>query len=119
MGINHRKEDEVVIIYLHGNIDSFHVKELNLAIEKIIHNEKRCDIIISLLDVDDISSSGLHMLVTVMDGLKKRSEYLILTDLNRFVENILKRVQLYDIFTIMNTEKDALEFLTARRKPLM
>lgn len=119
MNMNYRKENEILILYLKGNIDAFHVKETSNSIDTVIQNEKDCDLIVSLRMVDDISSSGIKMLVTLMETIKKESKFFILTDINPAVETILRRFQLYDIFTLMSTENDAIEFLTVRRKPLM
>jgi len=68
-------------------------------------------IIINLNDVDMVDSQTLGLFVSTFKTLGEKDAKFILCDLTKTVLDILKAVVLDEVFTIISTERRALESL--------
>lgn len=108
MELETKKIDNIVIIYLSGRLDVHLSADIEKEINKIIKVEPDADLLLNLLNVEYMSSSGLRIFVSTMRILKENNRKLKLCHINNAVKKIFEVVELMDMFDIYDTEEDAL-----------
>jgi len=99
---------DVSIIYLKGRLDVHYSAEVEAEINKLISEGKK-KVIISLNDVEYLSSSGLRVFIASSRRLKETGGELKLMKLNDTALKIFKIVELIDMFDIYDSEEEALD----------
>ncbi|HMV45790.1 MAG TPA: STAS domain-containing protein [Leptospiraceae bacterium] len=82
-----KEEEDVTFIQIKGNIDLYTTPELKDAFDKLNLSQKN-KIIIDLLNVDFIDSSGLGILVTQALYLQKRKLVLKFINVNSTISHV-------------------------------
>lgn len=95
------------VIYLKGRLDVHYSSEVETEINKLIKEGKK-GLIISLNDVEYLSSSGLRIFIAISRKLKEIDGQLKLIKLNDTALKIFKIVELIDMFDIYDSEEEAL-----------
>ncbi|MCB1145788.1 MAG: STAS domain-containing protein [Leptospiraceae bacterium] len=98
-----------LIVYLKGRLDVHLSGEIEKDLNQLIEKKPDKDLIINLLDIEYMSSSGLRVLVAIMRLLKGNNKNLKLCHLNSAVRKIFEVVELMDMFDIYETEEEALK----------
>lgn len=98
---------EVAIIYLKGRLDVHYSTEVETEINKLISEGKK-KLVVSLHDVEYLSSSGLRIFIAISRKLKELNGQLKLIKLNETARKIFKIVELIDMFDIYDSEEEAL-----------
>jgi anti-anti-sigma factor len=109
MELKTKKNGNVIVIYLAGRLDVHLSADIEKEINEIIKNEPNADLLLNLLDVEYMSSSGLRIFVSTMRILKESKRSLKLCNMNNAVTKIFEVVELMDMFDIFETEDDAIK----------
>ncbi len=109
MGFEIKNIDDkgVIIIYLKGRLDVHYSSEVEVEINRLIGQGKK-KMIISLNDIEYLSSSGLRIFIAISRKLKEVGGQLKLIKLNETAIKIFKIVELIDMFDIYDSEEEAL-----------
>lgn len=111
-----KKLEEVVIIFLKGNLTNEHnaleIKEaLNELIEVEFEDNDPLKIIIDLKELNVLNSSGLNLLISVLNTARKKGGDCVLTGLSDRIANILLITKLNSIFTVEDNNESAMSDL--------
>lgn len=108
MEINKKKEKDVLVISVSGRIDAVTAPdfEKNLS-ESIGAGEKT--FLIKMNQLEYISSAGLRSILAIAKVLKTREGKMIFSGLQGPVKDVFKISGFGSIFTIYDTEEDALK----------
>ena len=98
----------VMVIDLHGEINSFVEEELNAAYaEADGHNLPA--ILLNFSDVDYINSTGIALIVGLLAQAHKTHRRLLVSDLNEHYQEIFRITRLADFMTVYPDEAAALD----------
>ena len=111
MEFNFKKNGNSIIIYLKGRLDVHHSAEIEKELGRLIAMESASDFLINMKDVEYISSSGLRIIVLARRILGEKKRKLVLCNINSAIRKIFDVVQLTDMFSIFDSEREAVEFL--------
>lgn len=106
-----KKKGNAVIKDLHGMLDLQSSVKLADELKKLILSEPSCHLILNLSDLEYIGSAGHGIFINTMNILKKSDLQMILCNMNNDIRKIFEMVELHDIFTIVDSEDDALNLL--------
>lgn len=99
--------DKWLVYYPEGRIDVQASKELEEDISKEIGADKRY-IIFNMSNVEYMSSSGIRVLIFTLRQFNDKEGELRLCCVNDAVRNIIRIVDLENMFPTFETEEDAL-----------
>ncbi len=108
MELNIRKNGEVYIIYVNGEMDlnnSYKHKEL---VMKMLEKNVQA-FIINLEQVDYIDSSGIGALIYICSTVKKMNLKLAITNIHGSVKKVIELTKLMGYFPITNSIEEALQ----------
>ncbi|MDD5067236.1 MAG: STAS domain-containing protein [bacterium] len=108
---NVNDKPDMAIVNLKGRLDVFYSSEIETELGKLIQAGKK-KLILSLNDIEYLSSSGLRVFIAVSRKLKEINGQLKLIKLNETAKKIFKIVELIDMFDIYETEEDAIRSFT-------
>ncbi len=100
------QKPDVTVIALKGRLDVHYSSEVETEINQLI-DKGRKKLVISLNDVEYLSSSGLRIFIAISRKLKDAGGQLKLIKLNETAMKIFKIVELIDIFDIYDSEEKA------------
>lgn len=109
MELKTKKVNNVIVIYLSGKLDVHASADIEKEINKIIKQDPSSHLLLNLAQVEYMSSSGLRIFVSTMRILKESKRKLKLCAMNNAVKKIFEVVELMDMFSIYDTEEDALK----------
>lgn len=102
----------VHIFYLEGElIERFQAKELMESADELI-SLNQVKIILDVKDLKYLNSSGLSILVNLFTKCRNAGGELIIAELSPKVKELLIVSKLNTIFTVKNSLKEALEYIT-------
>ena len=107
MEIKTRKEGEVVIISLEGEVDISATELIREKFKKLLEEKKEA-ILVDMTKVSYIDSSGLGLLVEARQEMEKYSGEIKLFGLSSDVQKVFELTRLNNFFSIFSTEKEAL-----------
>ena len=107
MKIEIENRDNIQILYILGNMDTINTPSMEQELEKIIPGLTGQKLVISLKQVKFVSSSGLRVLVKTYKDCELKGIRIILTDVNKAVEQALLLLKLDTFFTIKPALEDA------------
>ena len=79
-------------------------------------DEGRQNLIIDLSEVDVMNSSGLGVLILTWDRLSKEGGRLVIMGLGSLMQELFQRMRLNLIFTVVQTEAEALRIIQGDKK---
>ena len=88
---------DVVVVKPHGSINSSTTPTLDAEFENLIAKRHEM-LVIDLSDTDFISSSGIGVLLSVVNTLRDRGGDLVLMNSTRLIEDILEIMNISDYF---------------------
>ena len=103
-------DSKTVIIRPLGEINIFNVKEFREELKKFIDNDYK-NILLNLTFITYIDSAGLSSIIQIQNILKKKNGNLLLTNVRKEINHILKITHLATYMKIYATENKALNFL--------
>lgn len=102
---------DTCIIYLKDRLDVHYSSEVETEINKLIDQGKK-KLVISLNEVEYLSSSGLRIFIAILRRLNEVKGQLRLIKLNETALKIFKIVELIDMFDIYDSEEEAINSFT-------
>lgn len=109
MQISIRHKDRTTIFDISGDIDLAHSNEVRRVILIEFREKRTPRVILNLLQVNYIDSSGVASLVEGLKASRDVGSRLILFGLSPIAHEVLQLSKLLTIFEIYDTEEKALE----------
>ena len=109
MQISTRRMDKTAILDISGDIDLAHSSEVRRIILIEFREKRTPRVILNLLEVSYIDSSGVASLVEGLKASRDVGSRLILFGLSPIAHEVLQLSKLLTIFEIYDTEEKALE----------
>ena len=109
MQISARRMDKTTILDISGDIDLAHSSEVRRVILIEFREKHTPRVILNLLEVRYIDSSGVASLVEGLKASRDVGSRLILFGLSPIAHEVLRLSRLLTIFEIYDTEEKALE----------
>ena len=107
MELKIRKNGDVYIIDVNGEMDLYNSYKLKELVMKMI--EKNIKIfIINLEQVDYIDSSGIGALIYISSTIKKMNLKLAISNIHGYVKKVIELTKLMGYFPIANSVEEAL-----------
>jgi anti-anti-sigma factor len=100
--------DDVMVIDLAGQIDSYSAEEVSKLIEAHIHNQ-RVKVIVDLNKITYLDSAALSMLIKNKISLSKRGGDLRLVGVKAKAKEVFELAGLLGMFGIYESREDAFE----------
>lgn len=110
MELKVRKNKEVYIIDVSGEMDLYNSYKLKELIMKMLEKKIKY-IIINLEEVDYIDSSGIGALIYICSTVKKLNLALYITNIHGSVKKVIELTKLMGFFPIVNSLEEALQRL--------
>ncbi len=111
MRVNRRDLDNAVVLELKGQLTGGPEAEKFRDLFKSIVDEGKKNVIVNIKDVDWISSTGIGIMIRGYKTVKEADGHFILVHVGERTHQIFNVLRLYDIFKILETEEQALEFI--------
>ncbi|MDI9569342.1 MAG: STAS domain-containing protein [Pseudomonadota bacterium] len=110
MEVEKRMDGDVLIVSVRGRIDAVTAPEFEKRLmESIGAGEKA--VLLTMEHLEYISSAGLRSILAIAKILKTKEEKLVFADLRGPVKDVFKISGFGSIFTIFDTEAEALRQL--------
>ena len=109
MQISTRHLDKTTILDISGNIDLAHSTEVRRMVLREFRENRTPRVILNLLDVKYIDSSGVASLVEGLKASRDVGSRLILFGLSPIAYEVLQLSRLLKIFEIYTTEDEAVK----------
>ena len=110
MKINQKKQNEVELFELDGELDFHTSPELRDKFQEVFQKQSR-KVVVNLKKVSYIDSSGLATFVEALQKIKRYNGKLVLTDLVPAVRSVFEIAKLDKVFSLANTEVEALQLV--------
>ena len=111
MRVNRRDLDNAVVLELKGQLTGGPEAEKFRDLFKSIVDDGKKNVIVNIKDVDWISSTGIGIMIRGYKTVKEADGHFILVHVGERTHQIFNVLRLYDIFKILETEEQALEFI--------
>ena len=111
MKIESRTENDVLILRPAGRLTLDQITELDFAVRRHLESGAR-KFVLNVVDVTDISSTGIGRLYQLHTTLQLSQGRLILADLSQVCEYVLELARMKDVFTIFTQEAAAIKELS-------
>lgn len=99
MQIDVQESDDLVVITVQGDIEMMTIKTFKQTLFDVGQNVDK-DIEIDLREVDYIDSSGIGILINLLNIQKKKNKALLINKVSSKVLNVLKLSSLSDVFNL-------------------
>ncbi len=110
LNVHAADKEQAKILYLDGYINAHTVQDFEKAVQSVLE-EKTYRILINCRDLQYINSSGLGVLMGVIEEIQENQGFLYLSDMNETVFNIFDTLGFTHLFKVFNTEDEAAEAL--------
>ncbi|MDD5217686.1 MAG: STAS domain-containing protein [Candidatus Omnitrophica bacterium] len=110
MKINQKKQNEIELFELDGELDFHTSPELRDKFQEVFQKQLR-KVVVNLKKVSYIDSSGLATFVEALQKIKRYNGKLVLTDLVPAVRSVFEIAKLDKVFSLANTEVEALQLV--------
>lgn len=107
--LSREEKGENTVIYIDGRLDVNLSNSIEEQLTSIIRDSQVKRVLINLKSVEYMSSSGLRMLVAITREAQSEEKSISLCELNKAVVKLFEVVELDDLFTIYETEAEALK----------
>ena len=110
MELKIRKNGEVYIIDVNGEMDLYNSYKLKELVMKMLEKNVK-HFVINLEQVDYIDSSGIGALIYICSTMKKMNLKLAMANIHGSVKKVIELTKLMGYFPIAQTVDDALEMV--------
>jgi anti-sigma B factor antagonist len=104
-----RKDGDVVVLSVRGEIDLQNSPELRTELLDLLNKNSPKRLVVNLSQVPYMDSSAIAVLVEVLQKVRKSGGKVYLTNLQPRVKGLLEIARLGTIFNIVNEEAEALK----------
>ena len=108
MDITTRETEKAVVLDINGEIDLYNAPQLKDIVNKHIEAQQY-NIIINLLKVNYIDSSGIGALISSLANLKKCQGSLKIINISPSVRKVFELTKLTSFFELFDTEDEAMK----------
>ncbi len=108
MNIVEKKQDDVMLLEIHGRLDTTNYRELEDRMINLIKKEKK--IVIDCREMNYISSAGMRVFLMALKHLKNNDGQLRLSGLTEDTKQIFDIAGFASFFDIYNTAEEAIRF---------
>jgi anti-anti-sigma factor len=112
MELKMRKNNDVFIIDVSGEMDLYNSYKLKELVMKMMERQVK-SVVINMEAVDYIDSSGIGALIHIYSTMKKASCQLYMTNIHGSVKKVIELTKLMGYFPITNSLEEALQKLEA------
>lgn len=91
------EQDERIIVFLEGELDTAAALETEQALQPLMENNGR-DILFDCAELDYIASSGLRILISILKSARAQGRKVILKDVNDDIKNVFKLTGFINLF---------------------
>ncbi|CAM2007066.1 STAS domain-containing protein [Acanthopleuribacter pedis] len=102
------EKESAKVLYPNGYINAHTVQDFEKSIQSILE-EKAYKIVINCNELEYINSSGLGVLMGVVEEITENEGFLWLSNMNETVFNIFDTLGFTHLFNVYQTEEEALE----------
>ena len=110
MELKIRKNQEVYIVDITGEMDLYNAYKLKELIAKMLERSVK-GIILNMEEVEYIDSSGIGALIYISSTVKKQNVRLFITNMHGSVKKVIELTKLMGFFPITNSLEEALQKL--------
>ncbi len=103
-------KNEAKVLYIDGYINAHTVQDFEKAVQGVLE-EKNYRILINCRGLQYINSSGLGVLMGVIEEIQDNGGFLCLSDMNGTVYNIFDTLGFTHLFKVFDTEDEAINSL--------
>lgn len=114
MKIGTKEVNGITILKLAGRLTLEEIHSLEAQTKDLFASGKS-RMAINMIDVRDLSSTGIAKILAIKRTLESRGGALVLSDLSPVTEHVLDLAGLMEAFTICKNDAAAIEVLTARK----
>lgn len=107
LNVQASQKEGVKVLYISGYINAHTVQDFEKSIQSIL-DEEQFKILINCKELDYINSSGLGVLMGVIEEIQDNEGFLYLSDMNETVFNIFDTLGFTHLFKVFDTESEAL-----------
>jgi anti-sigma B factor antagonist len=104
-----RKEGEIVVVAVRGEIDLQNSPELRTELLELLMKHSPQRLVLNLAQVPYMDSSAIAVLVELLQKIRKTGGKIYLTNLQLRVKGLLEIARLGSIFSIVNDEAEAMK----------
>jgi anti-sigma B factor antagonist len=108
--ISTKKENDVFLIEVNGEVDASSSIQLDNAIKATFETEKK--VLVDLAGLKYISSAGLGVFVSHLEEIKSREIQLVIFGMSESVYQIFSLLGLHELLTIADTKEQAIDKLS-------
>jgi len=111
LDVHASQKDGVKVLYINGYINAHTVQEFEKSVQSVL-DEQTFRILINCKELEYINSSGLGVLMGVIEEIQENDGFLYLSDMNETVFNIFDTLGFTHLFKVFDAEVEALDSLT-------
>ena len=111
MKVSRRDIEAAVVLDVKGQLTGGPEAETFRELFKTIVSEGHKNVIVNLKGVDWISSTGIGIMIRGYKTIREENGNFILVHVGERTQQVFNVLRLYDIFKIMETEEQAVEYL--------
>jgi anti-sigma B factor antagonist len=111
LDVHASQKDGVKVLYINGYINAHTVQDFEKSIQSVL-DEQTFRILINCKELEYINSSGLGVLMGVIEEIQENDGFLYLSDMNETVFNIFDTLGFTHLFKVFDAEVEALNSLT-------
>jgi anti-sigma B factor antagonist len=101
------QKDGAKVLYINGYINAHTVQDFEKSIQNVL-DQKHFRILINCRELEYINSSGLGVLMGVIEEIQENDGCLYLSDMNETVYNIFDTLGFTHLFKVFDAEVEAL-----------
>ena len=99
------------VLYPCGYVNAHTVQEFEKSLQSVLDNNKY-QILINCREMEYINSSGLGVLMGVIEEIQENEGFIYLSNMNETVFNIFDTLGFTHLFKVFDTEEEALNSIT-------
>lgn len=100
------------VLYPSGYVNAHTVQEFEKSLQSVL-DENKYQILINCREMEYINSSGLGVLMGVIEEIQENEGFIYLSNMNETVFNIFDTLGFTHLFKVFETEEEALNSITA------
>ncbi len=108
MNIVEKKQEDVMLLEIHGRLDTTNYRELEDRMINLMEKEKK--IVIDCKDMNYISSAGMRVFLMALKHLKNNDGQLRISGLKDDTRQIFEVAGFASFFDIYNSAEEAIRF---------
>lgn len=103
-------EQQIVLVTIRGSLDTVAAFHLQEQVQDLI-NAGHCKFLINLKELEHIGSAGIGLFSAIILDLERHHGKVVFINISEQVYEILQLTRLIEIFTIAQTQKEAVALL--------